>query len=391
MKRESTRLAQRPFGAPSNSRETSNRRSQLFGATAHARSVWIIRAFLLASCIIAGFLLATPGHSAWLGAACGLVFAAMVICVESWLRTASLRNLFGALIGLLAALAIAYLVILVLSSTSISMAMRALMSLFVLVGAIYTGLVVGGIKGDVLNLQAFGSLFSPEQEGRLPGKILDTSTIIDGRIADIADAQFIDGTLLVPRFVLRELQTVADSADGLKRQRGRRGLEVLQRIQKMPHIVVRIIEDEVPEFAEVDMKLIEVARRYEAKVMTNDFNLNKFAKLQGVEVLNVNELANAMRPVVLPGETMRVLILREGKELNQGVAYLDDGTMVVVDGARKFINRTLDITVTSVHQTTAGKMIFGRFDEHAESASRAGAHAAEESSSVAQSGRASGR
>jgi uncharacterized protein YacL len=141
---------------------------------------------------------------------------------------------------------------------------------------------------------------------------------------------------------------------------------VLQRLQKMPHIDVEVIEDDFPQVPEVDLKLIEVAKRYDCKIVTNDFNLNKVASVQGLEILNVNQLANALKPVVLPGEVMRVFILREGKEYNQGVAYLDDGTMVVVDGARKMINKTIDITVTSVHQTTAGKMIFGRLDERME-------------------------
>jgi uncharacterized protein YacL len=161
---------------------------------------------------------------------------------------------------------------------------------------------------------------------------------------------------------------VADSADTLKRQRGRRGLEVLQRIQKMPQIKVRILEQDFPQAGEVDHKLVELARGTGAKIITNDFNLNKVATVQGVSVLNVNQLAHVLKPVVLPGEPMQVLILREGKEANQGVAYLDDGTMVVVDGARRMINRSVDIIVTSVHQTTAGKMIFGRLEDRPEQA-----------------------
>jgi uncharacterized protein YacL len=231
----------------------------------------------------------------------------------------------------------------------------------------YIGLVVGTSKGDMLNLQAFGGLFGSERSSRRQPKVLDTSVIIDGRVADICDAYFLEGTLLVPQFVLRELQLVADSADGLKRQRGRRGLEVLQRIQQMPNLEVEIVDDDFPQIAEVDMKLIELAKRYDAKVVTNDYNLNKVATLQGLSVMNVNQLANALKPVVLPGEAMRVFILREGKEHNQGVAYLDDGTMVVVDGGRRMINKTVDITVTSVHQTTAGKMIFGRVDDRLDS------------------------
>src|SRR5579863_4293335 len=230
----------------------------------------------------------------------------------------------------------------------------------------YIGLILGANKGDMLNLQAFGGVFGSERGTKHSLKILDTSVIIDGRVADIADAQFLDGTVVIPQFVLRELQLVADSADPLKRQRGRRGLEVLQRIQKMAHLEVLISDDDFQHVADVDMKLIELAKRYDAKIVTNDFNLNKVATLQGIEILNVNQLANALKPVVLPGEAMRVFILREGKEYNQGVAYLDDGTMVVVDGARRMINKTIDITVTSVHQTTAGKMIFGRYDERGE-------------------------
>ena len=168
---------------------------------------------------------------------------------------------------------------------------------------------------------------------------------------------------MIPQFVLRELQLVADSADSLKRNRGRRGLDILQRIQKMPQLNVQILEDDFPNVREVDMKLIELAKVYDCKIVTNDFNLNKVAQLHGVEVLNINELANALKPIVLPGETMRVFILKEGKEYNQGVAYLDDGTMVVVDNAKKMISKTIDISVTSVLQTTAGKMIFGRFDD----------------------------
>jgi len=222
---------------------------------------------------------------------------------------------------------------------------------------------VGASKGEMLNLAALGGLFGGDDTTRQAFKILDTSVIIDGRIADIVETGFLDGALVIPQFVLRELQLVADSADSLKRNRGRRGLDILQRVQKLPQLKVQIIEDDFPNIREVDMKLIELARLYACKIVTNDFNLNKVAQLHGVEVLNINELANALKPIVLPGETMRVFILKEGKEYNQGVAYLDDGTMVVVDNARKMISRTIDISVTSVLQTTAGKMIFGRFDE----------------------------
>jgi uncharacterized protein YacL len=227
----------------------------------------------------------------------------------------------------------------------------------------YVGLIVGANKGDLLNLAALGGIFGGEKQAKKSYKILDTSVIIDGRIADIAETGFLDGTIVIPQFVLRELQLVADSADSLKRNRGRRGLDILQRLQKVANLQIQIVEDDFPAVREVDLKLIELAKLYEGKIITNDFNLNKIAQLQGVEVLNINELANALKPIVLPGETMRVFILKEGKEYNQGVANLDDGTMVVVDNARKMIGKTIEVSVTSVLQTTAGKMIFGKWDE----------------------------
>src|ERR1700739_84456 len=229
----------------------------------------------------------------------------------------------------------------------------------------YVGLIVGAAKGDLLNLSALGGIFGGEKVTKPAFKILDTSVIIDGRIADIVETGFVDGTLVIPQFVLRELQLVADSSDSMKRNRGRRGSDILQRIQKMPQLNIQILEDDFPNVREVDMKLIELAKVYDCKIVTNDFNLNKVAQLHGVMVLNINELANARKPIVLPGEIMKVFILKEGKEFNQGVAYLDDGTMVVVDNARKMIGKTVDISVTSVLQTTAGKMIFGKWDERA--------------------------
>jgi len=334
---------------------------------------WDILAFRMIFVIVctgAGFHFRPFGLSPLQGAIAGLVFSISVILFELRLRKASLRRLIGAAVGSILGILGAYLISLIFTHTTIPESTRSFFSLAIFLVMTYIGLVLGANKGDMLNLQAFGGVFGSERSARHSVKLLDTSVIIDGRVADIAEAQFLDGTVIIPQFVLRELQLVADSADPLKRQRGRRGLEVLQRIQKMTHLDVQIAEDDFAQIADVDMKLIELAKRYEAKVVTNDFNLNKVATLQGIEVMNVNLLANALKPVVLPGETMRVFILREGKEYNQGVAYLDDGTMVVVDGARKMINKTIDINVTSVHQTTAGKMIFGRYDERAEQASR---------------------
>jgi uncharacterized protein YacL len=326
----------------------------------------LVRVVFALACVAAGYHFHPFGLTPYVDATIGLVFAVSVFLFEIRLRRASLRRLIGAAIGSIMGILGAYLMGLVLAWTSIPDGSRSFLDVALLLVMTYIGLVLGANKGDMLNLQALGGLFGSERSMRRMPKVLDTSVIIDGRIADICEAHFLDGVMLIPQFVLRELQFVADSADSLKRQRGRRGLEVLQRIQKMPHLEVEIADDDFASIADVDLKLIELAKRYDAKIVTNDYNLNKVATLQGIEILNVNQLANSLKPVVLPGETMRVFILREGKEYNQGVAYLDDGTMVVVDGARRMINKTIDITVTSVHQTTAGKMIFGRLDERSE-------------------------
>lgn len=188
--------------------------------------------------------------------------------------------------------------------------------------------------------------------------ILDTSAIIDGRIADISHTGFISGTMLIPRFVLNELQHIADSPDVLRRNRGRRGLDMLNKLQKDSTVPIQISEVDVPEIAEVDAKLVKLAKNLSASIVTNDFNLNRVAEIQGVRVLNINELANAVKPVVLPGEDMRILVIQDGKEVGQGVGYLDDGTMVVIESGRRFIGEEIDVTVTRVFQTAAGRMIF---------------------------------
>src|SRR5436305_10921801 len=300
---------------------------------------------------------------AWAGGLVGAAIGALVVVFELRLRIVSLKRLIGAVIGSILGILGAYLFSLVLRNSIGSGSTQSFLQLMVMLLMSYVGLIVGANKGDLLNLAALGGIFGAEKQGRKSFKILDTSVIIDGRIADIADTGFLDGVVVIPQFVLRELQLVADSADSLKRNRGRRALDILQRVQKMVTVSVQIVEDDFPTVREVDLKLIELAKVYEGKIITNDFNLNKVAQLQGVEVLNINELANALTPNVLPGETMRVFILKEGKEYNQGVAYLDDGTMVVVDNARKLIGKNVDIAVTSVLQTTAGKMIFGKYDE----------------------------
>jgi len=293
----------------------------------------------------------------------GVVLGLAIVLFEMRLRQVSLKRLIGAAIGSILGIIGAFLFSLVIRNSISNGSTQSFLMLTIMLFMAYVGLIVGANKGDLLNLSALGGIFGGEKQTKKSQKILDTSVIIDGRIADIAETGFLDGVLVIPQFVLRELQLVADSADPLKRNRGRRGLDILQRIQKIATIQVQIVEDDYPAIREVDLKLIELAKEIEAKIITNDFNLNKVAQLQGVEVLNINELANALKPIVLPGEAMRVFILKEGKEYNQGVAYLDDGTMVVVDNARKMIGKTVDVAVTSVLQTTAGKMIFGKFDE----------------------------
>lgn len=293
-----------------------------------------------------------------LGAALGLV----MLAIETRLRSTEVTDLLGALIGGAIGLGIAKAIGADLFWANPGDPRVVFLHSFILIVFPYFGLVMGARKGEWLQPARLVSLFrdvGPQKRYR----ILDTSVIIDGRIADVCETGFLDGTLVIPQFVLKELQLVADSADSLKRNRGRRGLDILQKIQKMSGIDVMISDIDFPEVREVDLKLIELGRTLQGKIVTNDFNLNKVAQLRGVEVLNINELANSLKPVVLPGEFMKVFILKEGKEYNQGVAYLDDGTMVVVDNARRMISRNIDIVVTSVLQTTAGKMIFGRYIE----------------------------
>jgi uncharacterized protein YacL len=290
----------------------------------------------------------------------GVVVGLIVIAIETRLRDLSVTHLLSALLGGAIGLAAAQTISTAMYWANLKDPRVVFLNSLILLALPYLGLVLGGRKGEWLEPQRLVGLFRAAAPRKLY-RVLDTSVVIDGRIADICETGFVDGTLVVPQFVLKELQMVADSSDSMKRNRGRRGLDILQKIQKMSNVEVMISDIDFPDVREVDLKLIELARTLQGKIVTNDFNLNKVAQLRGVEVLNINELANSLKPVVLPGEVMRVFILKEGKEFNQGVAYLDDGTMVVVDNARKLIGKTIDVVVTSVLQTTAGKMIFGRF------------------------------
>jgi uncharacterized protein YacL len=332
---------------------------------------WFILARLLftGAVVYSAFLLRPLGPEP----AANLLFAfglALLAVVFEWqLRETPVTHVAGALIGGAVGLALAKGIGAALFWADPGDQRVAFLHSFVLLALPYIGLVMGGRKGEWLEPTRLMTLFratAPERRY----KILDTSVIIDGRISDLCDTGFVDGTLVIPQFVLKELQLVADSADSMKRNRGRRGLDILQKIQKMSGAEVIVSDADFPEVREVDLKLIELARTLSGKIVTNDFNLNKVAQLRGVQVLNINELANSLKPVVLPGEVMRVFVLKEGKEAGQGVGYLDDGTMVVVDQGRKALGRTIEVTVTSVLQTTAGKMIFCRPGEVLEATTR---------------------
>lgn len=331
------------------------------------------RLLFVALCTAAGLLGRgwLPGESrgALAGMALGLAFGLAVTLLELGLQRLSGKLLLHGLLGLLAGLLLgrlAYAVVADLAREFFPVGAGLLRTLCLLGGG-YLGLRLAREKAGEWSL--LGLVRRLKEPPRAESaKLLDTSVIIDGRIADITATGFLDGTLVIPQFILRELQHIADSSDPLKRNRGRRGLDILQKIQKKVGTRVEISDMDFPDIREVDNKLVAMAKALGAKIVTNDFNLNKVAELHGVAVLNINELTNALRPVVLPGEDMRVHVLKEGKEYNQGIAYLDDGTMVVVDSGRRHIGQTIDVCVTSVLQTTAGRMIFSRLKEEAEAA-----------------------
>ena len=322
----------------------------------------LVRALFVLAVAYAAFITRPFHTSLEFNLLAGAALGVLAIWIETRMRSAEVTDLLGALIGGAIGLGLAKTIGAALFWADAGDPRVKFLHSFILLVFPYLGIVMGARKGEWLQPARIAALFrdtGPQKRYR----ILDTSVIIDGRIADVCETGFLDGTLVIPQFVLKELQLVADSADSLKRNRGRRGLDILQKIQKMAGVDVAISDIDFPEVREVDLKLIELARTLQGKIVTNDFNLNKVAQLRGVDVLNINELANALKPVVLPGEFMKVFILKEGKEYNQGVAYLDDGTMVVVDNARRMISKNIDIVVTSVLQTTAGKMIFGRYIE----------------------------
>jgi uncharacterized protein YacL len=324
----------------------------------------VVRTVLIAACSISGYFIIFNYYGfpfALIGLLLGLLIAIFVIKVEQSIRKVSLRIIFGGVVGMIIGLFIAFFLAYGLNFLGVTWEKQQIAPwIYALISVImgYLGLVIGSKKIEEFSIFSFG-----QSKGSSEYRILDTSVIIDGRIADICDTGFIEGTLVVPRYVLDELQYIADSSDSMKRSRGRRGLDILNRMQRSSGINIEIVDQDFPKLKGVDAKLIALAKKMNGKIITNDFNLNKVAELQGIKILNVNELANALKPVVLPGEVMTVKIIKEGKEPGQGVAYLDDGTMIIVDNAQKYQGSSVEVTVTSVLQTTAGRMIFSELKE----------------------------
>lgn len=320
------------------------------------RSIWLTVAVLVLGAVLGGII--------------GFFVYPLVTWMEGRLRRTAFIDLMFGSIGLIAGLLIAALMSLVLNEIPV---IGQLLSILIAVVAGYLGLAVATFKREeaahwLSSLSQRGNKADAgarEETAAQPGgkgspKVLDTSVIIDGRIKEILETGFLEGPIIVPSFVLDELRHISDSADLLRRNRGRRGLDILNAIQKDPKIEVRIHEERLSEGMEVDTQLLKVAKRMGGKVVTNDYNLNKVAEFQGVPVLNINELANSVKPAVLPGEEMTVQVIKEGKEIGQGVGYLDDGTMIVVDGGKRFLSETIGVVVTSVLQTAAGRMIFAK-------------------------------
>jgi len=324
----------------------------------------IIKILLMAACSISGYFIASTYYEfpiALIGLFSGFLIAISVIRAEQAIRKVSLRVIFGGVVGMIIGLFIAFFLAYGLTFVGVTWEKQQVAPwIYALLTGImgYLGLVIGSKKIEEFSLFSFSQTKESADYG-----ILDTSVIIDGRIADICDTGFIEGTLVVPRFVLDELQYIADSSDSMKRSRGRRGLDILNRMQRSNGINIEVVDQDFPKLKGVDAKLVAMAKKMNARIITNDFNLNKVAELQGIKILNVNELANALKPVVLPGEIMTVKIIKEGKEPGQGVAYLDDGTMIIVDHAQKYQGSTVEVIVTSVLQTTAGRMIFSEMKE----------------------------
>lgn len=328
--------------------------------------IWM-RMFFMIVCGLVGYQLGGVYGSisgkelALVGVGIGVIGALIVIVLEVLMRRVSVTGLSAAVFGLIFGLIMAVLLSFALNMVPMTEALRSSLRVILMLVFCYLGMVIAMRGKDEFNV-IIPYVRLARQDVREEIIILDTSVIIDGRICDISQTKFIEGKFVIPRFVLKELQQIADSKDNLKRNRGRRGLEILSKIQKNPQIDVKIHEEDFPDMDDVDAKLIKLAKILNAKLFTNDFNLSKVAELQGVRVLNINELANTLKPIVLPGEMLEVKVVKEGKEYNQGIGYLDDGTMVVVENGKHLLGQAARTIVTSVLQTTAGRMIFARLE-----------------------------
>lgn len=295
----------------------------------------------------------------------GFIFGVLIIILEAGMRGISVRGLSSAVFGLMLGLIIArFMSAALFALFPLDKSMKDITSYLLTLSFSYLGMAIALRGRDEFNLIIPYVKFRRQDE-KADTIVLDTSAIIDGRIVDIMKTSFIDARLVVPRFVLKELQMIADSSDSIKRQRGRRGLEILHMIQSDKRFNLVVHEEDFPDTRDVDGKLVRLGKLLEAKIITVDFNLNRISELQGVKVLNINELSNALKSVVLPGESIEVKCIKEGKEHNQAVAYLEDGTMVVVEEARRLIGQTVHAVVTSVLQTQAGRMVFAKMENQA--------------------------
>lgn len=318
-----------------------------------------IRIFFLVISSVVGFQVgAIYDHEFW-GVGTGFASGLLLIFMEMALRRVSVRGLSSMVFGLVLGIIMAKLLTDILSLLPLGESIHAILKVVLTIVFSYLGAVMALRGKDEFNV-IIPYVRLRKHDTRENMVILDTSAIIDGRIADISKTNFFESRMVVPRFVLQELQRIADSEDSLKRQRGRRGIELLRVMQKDSTVDLRIHEDDMAGGQDVDSKLIQLAKMIDAKICTTDFNLNRVAAIQGIQVLNVNELANAVKSVVYPGEVMEVKLIKEGKEFNQAVGYLDDGTMIVVTEGKKMIGQNVKVEVTSVLQTQAGKMIFAR-------------------------------
>jgi len=317
--------------------------------------------FVIASALV-GYQSGELVGNSFLGMGIGVVASFFIIFLEVGMRRVSSKGLSSAVFGLILGLIMAKLVGDAFTLARIPADTLALIRVILTLIFGYLGMVIGLRGKDEFNI-IIPYVRLKRQDQKEEAIILDTSVIIDGRITDICKTGFLDAKIILPRFVLKELQNIADSTDPIRRQRGRRGLEILNSLQKDTGLNIIINDEDFPDIKDVDAKVVRLAKVLEAKILTVDFNLNRVAGILGVRVLNINELANAIKPVVFPGETFNIRLIREGKEYNQAVGYLDDGTMVVVEDARRLIGQEVKVVVTSVLQTQAGRMIFTKLEK----------------------------